>query len=511
MNLWPASLASPLWLLITPLLWLLLWLLYKTATRSSYWQQVLPAAFQPWLLQNGHAQRARLPWLLAALAALLAGLTLAAPQTASPPDTRAALSPLPLVVVMELTPDMLARDLLPDRLHQMRDKALDILHTRNGGLAALVVYAGSAHSLMPLASDPELAGGLLQALHPSLMPRAGRNAATGVARALQLLDNGANGQGQIILLTHALSPDEQQQIIRLLDSRKVRFGILGVGSLQGAPIPAARARDGTPDPRLSRLQEQSLQQFARRHGFDYARLHTDNSDLLQTGLLVRDDSGRLQAPMASQQLDRGYWLLLPLLLVLAPLARRGWLFMPLLALLPALYAEPACADSQSRRLAEQDPARALQELKDPVWLGIAAYHAGNYALAADYFSGLDSAIARYNLGNSLMQMALYSKAAHAYEQALQLQPGLQPAIDNLALAYRLADSARQDATDGQIPGHPGDTPDGQQATETKTATLSPPVPDFQQGTLDTWLQQIPDSPAILLKHRFRQELQSSAP
>ncbi|MBS7325334.1 MAG: tetratricopeptide repeat protein [Thiopseudomonas sp.] len=511
MNLGPIQLTSPYWLLVTPLLWLLLWRLHKTVAHNSYWQQVLPAAFQPWLLQTGHSRWAQLPWLLAALASLLAGIALSSPHTSHPADTPSTLQPQPLVVVMELTPDMLARDLLPDRLHQMRDKALSILQTRTGGLTALVVYAGSAHSLMPLASDPALASELLQALHPSLMPKAGRNAAAGVARALQLLDSGANGQGQIILLTHALSADEQQPLVQLLGKRRVQLAILGVGSPQGAPIPAAQRQDGNTDPRLSRLHEQSLQQFARRHGFDYARLHTDHSDLLQTGLLVRDDSGRLQAPRTPQPVDRGYWVLLPLLLLLAPLARRGWLFVPLLALLPALYADPSLADSPTRRLVEQDPIRALQTLEDPMWLGIAAYHAGDYPLAVEYFSTLNSAMGYYNLGNSLMQLARYDTAAQAYERALQLQPDLQPAIDNRALAYQLADSARQETNGTGLPTPHGDTPAGQPVPDAKTATLNPPLPDFQQGALDTWLQQIPDSPALLLKHRFRQELQASEP
>ena len=271
-------LGRPAALLLAPLAWLLLWQLYRLQRDGSYWQQKLPASFIPWLLQHPARRQQKMPWLLLAAAAPLAALALAAPQLPSGKQA-APGNPEPLVVVMELTPDMLASDLPPSRLHQLRDKASSLLRAQLPGQTAMVVYAGSAHTLLPLSADPDMADNLLQALHPSLLPKAGRDAAAAIAKALQLLQQGADGHGRIVLLTRQLDPQEQAGILRQLrQHRQVRLGIIGVGTNQGAPVPAAGNGQLDPEQPLSRLHEKPLQQLARQTGISYARLSLDNTE-----------------------------------------------------------------------------------------------------------------------------------------------------------------------------------------------------------------------------------------
>lgn len=515
MNSLIAFFNHPAALLLAPLAWLLLWRLYLLQRDGSYWQQKLPPAFLPWLLQQPAQRQHKAPWRLLASAATLAALALAAPQL---PGSKHASpdSPDPLVIVIELTPDMLASDLPPSRLHQLRDKAASMLRAQIPGQTAMVVYAGSAHTLLPLSADPEMADNLLQALHPSLLPRTGRDAAAAVAKALQLLQQGANGHGRIALLTRQLDRQERTVITRLLRQHpQVRLGIIGVGTLQGAPVPVAGNGQLDPGQPLSRLHEASLQKLARQSRTGYTRLQYDNADLLQSGLFVRNTAGNLQAASSHRKSDQGYWLLLPLLLLLAPLARKGWLFalLPLLMLLPpATPLQAAETTSSILEKIEREPAAALQQLQDPLWLGIAAYHAGNYQLAHDYFSGLDGSIAHYNRGNSLMQLGRYPAAAAAYRQALQHEPELQQALDNLALARQLQEQA--EATAAANTGTTGtslQSSANRQETNGKAATLQAPDPVHPHGSLDTWLQQIPDNPAVLLRRKFRQELSQPAP
>lgn len=508
---------QPLFLLLVPLSWLLLVLAYRNLHLHRYWERRLPAAFQQWLVQPAVDNGLPWPWLLAGLACLLGALALAAPAWPTDGSNRQAALPEPVVLVMELTPDMLASDLPPSRLHQVRNKALDILQWQQPGLTGMVVYAGSAHTLMPLGNDPATARNLLQALHPSIMPRNGRDAAAGIRRALELLQRGANGEGRIVLLARELSQAEQQALLPLLRESGVQLDILGVGSLQGAPIPDPEHGHFDTGQPLSRLQEDSLQRFADRIHGRYARMDSHGGDLLHTGFLERDSSGTLQRQLAIHTEDRGYWLLLPLLFSLALLARRGWLLSlaGLMLLLPPVPVAGAGLDSREPVALErilQDPQAALQQLHDPLWLGIAAYHAGNHALAADYFSRSPGALASYNLGNSLMQLGRYREAAAAYRHALELQPELNQARDNLELAERLLQQEQPPETDGLQANQlqSADTPSTTDGSE-KTATLQSLDQDFQQGTLESWLQQIPDHPGALLKHRFQRELQQESP
>lgn len=56
--------------------------------------------------------------------------------------------------------------------------------------------------------------------------------------------------------------------------------------------------------------------------------------------------------------------------------------------------------------------------------GAAAYEAGDYAQAAQWFSSSDSTAALYNLGNALAKNGQFDDAISAYQQALTKQPDL---------------------------------------------------------------------------------------
>src|SRR5690606_33936163 len=123
-----------------------------------------------------------------------------------------------------LTPRMLAADLPPSRLEQARRALADLLEARRGEQTGIVVYAGSAHVLVPLSDDRATALNLLDAVRPSIMPEPGQRADLGVTRALALLEQAGRDDGRLLLLTSGLSREEQTAIDDLLP-RGVRRGL----------------------------------------------------------------------------------------------------------------------------------------------------------------------------------------------------------------------------------------------------------------------------------------------
>ncbi|MNP97185.1 Tetratricopeptide repeat protein [compost metagenome] len=451
-------LARPAWLLLLPLGGWLLWRLWHRERRLGRWQALLPAAFQPWLLQGGRHRQSRLAWLLLGLAWLLALLALIGPgwQRLQQP---AQLRSDPLVAIIELTPQMLAADLAPNRLEHARRKLLDLLAARGEAQTAIVVYAGSAHVLVPLSDDLATAQNLLGALTPSLMPAPGQRADLAVQRALALLDQGANGQGRLLLLSGALDAAEQSGIRAALTGRDNPLLLLGVGTPAGAPVPLEDGgflRDAAGSIVLPRLHGEQLAAFAASLGGSYSALRLDDGDLADLGLLASRGARREAAP-AMQPLagwaDQGHWLLLPLLLLAACAGRRGWLF-ALAALLitppPAMALDFADLwwrdDQQGRRLLEAGrPAEAAQRFSDPQWRGLAHYQAGDYAAAAEAFAQGTDATAHYNRGNALARGGELEGALDAYEQALREDPQLEVARHNRELVAQLLLSQAQAA------------------------------------------------------------------
>lgn len=453
--LWPHWL-RPWWLLLLPLLGWLLWQLWHRQRRSGRWQALLPAAFQAVLLSGGRARNNKLPWIALGLAWLLALLALLGPswQRLEQPSQKRAD---PLVVLLELTPAMLATDAAPNRLEQAKRKLLDLLQARSDAQTAIIVYAGSAHTLVPLSNDLAAARNLLEAVKPSIMPEPGRRADLAVTRALALLDQGAQGRGRLLLIGSELSEEERGGIRQALGNRGERLAILGIGSAQGAPIrgeDGSFLKDAAGAILVPRLDGAGLRRFAEELGGLYRKARLDDADLQGLDLLGGPQALREGAEPTRLQAwaDQGHWLLLPLLLIAACAGRRGWLFC--LPLLLSLVPLPSYAlgwddlwlrpDQQGQRLLQADkPREAAARFQDPQWQGEALYRAGDYAGAAERFARADSAIAHYNRGNALAKGNELEAALDAYDQALERDPGLAPAQQNRALVEQLLRQQKQ--------------------------------------------------------------------
>jgi hypothetical protein len=76
-----------------------------------------------------------------------------------------------LVVALDLSRSMDAIDLSPSRLERAKQKVRDLLGRRQGARTALVVYAGTAHTVLPLTEDTEILEVYLEALATNLMPK----------------------------------------------------------------------------------------------------------------------------------------------------------------------------------------------------------------------------------------------------------------------------------------------------------------------------------------------------
>lgn len=567
-DLWPYWF-RPLWLLVVPLLGWLLWQLWHRQKRVGRWQMILPPAFHAALLSGGNGRNSKLPWVALGIAWLITVLALLGPSwqrveqnSQKPAD--------PLVVILELTPEMLATDVTPNRLEQARRKLLDLLQNRSDAQTAIVVYAGSAHTLVPLSDDLATSRNLLDALKPSLMPQSGHRADLAVTKALGLLHQGALGDGRILLIGSSLNELEREGIQQALDGKSTQFLMLGVGTAEGSPITqedGSFLKDDQGAILVPHLDEPSLKAFINGLGGRYRHARLEDADLRGLGLLsgprsLRDDGQTLRLDTWA---DQGYWLLLPLLLLAACAGRRGWLFcLPLLFALPQpsyafefkdLWLRP---DQQGLHLLKQKrPAEAARHFDDHQWQGVALYEAGDYSGAAQRFAEGNDAHAHYNRGNALAKSGELDAALDAYEQALELQPDLRPALTNKAVVENLlkqknapkpAEPEKPD--EDKAPG-PQETPPGAAtqpadsgeakpdtqaaAPDTQDSETTPPRPGSnevpgselgdeqsttpplrpaddaidgeQRQALEQWLRKIPDDPGELLRRKFWYEQQ----
>ena len=566
--LWPYWF-RPWWLLLLPLLGWLLWQLWHRQKRAGRWQMILPPAFHAALLSGGNGRESKLPWVALGVGWVLTVLALLGPSWER--VEQASQKPAdPLVVILELTPEMLATDVAPNRLEHARRKVFDLLQRRSDAQTAIIVYSGSAHTLVPLSDDLSTSRNLLDALKPSLMPAAGHRADLAVRKALALLNQAALGDGRILLIGSSLNELEREGIHLALKGKSTQFLMLGIGTREGSPITqedGSFLKDELGAILVSRLDEPGLKTFVDSVDGHYRHARLEDTDLRALGLFdgprhLRNDG---QTVRLDTWADQGYWLLLPLLLLAACAGRRGWLFcLPLLFLMPQpsyafdfedLWLRP---DQRGLQLLRQkQPAAAAQHFEDAQWQGVALYEAGDYSGAAQRFAEGKDAYAHYNRGNALAKSGELDAALDAYEQALERQPDLRPALTNKALVENLLkqktpsppvepDEALPDENPSEQEPPPGAATQpssegetavdaGEPPLDTEQPTTAPPKPGSnevpgselgdeqhtrpplrpatesidgeQQQALEQWLRKIPDDPGELLRRKFWYEQQ----
>jgi Ca-activated chloride channel family protein len=555
----------PLWLALLLLLPLLYLARHRLEQRDIGWEKHIPARLLRPLIpkhKGPSARSSRSPLLPLGAAMTVLAIALAGPSWREAP-TPLKQSQDSLVMVLDLSISMLATDVEPDRITQARRKLRDILAERQGALNALVVYAGDAHVVTPLTEDTRTIEALLDVLEPIIMPAQGNRADLAIEQAIGLLDQGAPGRGQILLLTDQVSENYRNRITERLNQTNYSLSTLVVGTEEGGPMPLAKRgfiRDGGKIV-IAKADPGNLNSLADRNGGSSHALTLGNADI--RALELQPDAGgewsdTKEGLKANRWQDDGYWLLwlaLPLLLLGW---RRGAFAVVALALLPMTLApRHAMAvewtglwqreDQRAPQLIEQDPKAAAQQLQQPGWKGSALYRIGQYDAAAEAFSSQPGATGHYNRGNALARAGQLEQAIDAYDQALQENPDMDAARFNKQLVEQLQEQEeqqqqqqqqqqqesdqgsneqhqQQDSQQQSPPENPNDegqpdqdaqqeTSEGQEPESQDKGEPSQPEPQsppsgqsLDQGQ-EQWLRRIPDNPGGLLQRKFLQQHQ----
>ncbi len=507
----------PEWLLAIPVVAIILILFYRRSRQSIGWEKVCDPALLNFQLTRtretvGSASRL-LTWLVPIMF-LITILALAGPswQKKEQPIFQKDSA---LVIVLDLSLSMNARDVKPSRLERAKLKIIDILKQKKEGQTALVAYAGDAHTVSPLTIDNKTIISLLPALDSSIMPLSGSHAADAIKTAKELLVNAGYSRGDILLFTDGIDASEQQkvkQLVKQLNQQGYHTSIIGIGTQAGSPIPipgqGGFIKDRSGQVILSKLEEQPLKAITKSGGGFYHRLSLDDSDfkeILQQKFIDKDKV-KQQDEELEQWIDAGAYVTLLVIPLALFMFRKGVLSLlvgSLLVsslLLPAFYSAPVMAEPLSESAAKtaepqqssksdfnwndlwltpdqqadksfkaQNYQQAAETFKDPLWKASAYYRAGKYEQALQQYSQFDSADALYNKGNALANLQKFPEAIKAYENALKQNPELEDARKNIEYLKKLLEQQKQqseqnsqDQQDQQEQNNPSQQKDSQQ-------------------------------------------------
>lgn len=187
-----------------------------------------------------------------------------------------------IVMALDISGSMLARDFKPDRLEAAKEVAQDFIDSRPNDRIGLVIFSGESFTQCPLTSDHAVIKNLFSGIHTGMVADGtaiGNGLATAVTRVKDskakskvviLLTDGVNNQGQVAPLTAA----------EIAQAFGVRVYTIGVGTIGKALSPIAMYPDGSYEYGYVdvNIDEASLTQIAEMTGGKYFRA-TDNDKL----------------------------------------------------------------------------------------------------------------------------------------------------------------------------------------------------------------------------------------
>jgi Ca-activated chloride channel family protein len=174
---------------------------------------------------------------LAALAALIVALARPVEVTHESETTTEGID---IVLAMDISGSMLARDFQPDRLTAAKQLAAEFTANRMGDRISVVAFAGEAFTQCPLTSDQASVATMLTRLRSGIIDD-GTAIGNGLATAVNRLRESSSKSKVVILLTDGVN--NRGQISPLMAAEiahdlGIKVYTIGVGSMDKAQMPA---------------------------------------------------------------------------------------------------------------------------------------------------------------------------------------------------------------------------------------------------------------------------------
>lgn len=142
-----------------------------------------------------------------------------------------------LVLVVDVSNSMLARDVVPDRLTQARLTLGSIVRQLRSEQVGVVVFAGNAQRYLPLTTDYATVEQACGGITPALLSRQGSSLAEALTLAALVFSPDAPGNRVVCILSDGESHARRdQQVADSLRRAGIHVFAIGVGTAQGGPV-----------------------------------------------------------------------------------------------------------------------------------------------------------------------------------------------------------------------------------------------------------------------------------
>ena len=269
-----------LWLEVIPLLLVLHYLYLELKERNPHMRV---STVTPWMKEGRGIMNVirHFPFLLRTVALVMIILAIARPRSSEQMD-RVDTEGIDIILAMDVSTSMLARDFTPDRISAAKDIAIEFISQRPYDRMGIVVFAGESYTQCPLTTDRATLINLMKEISTDLIEDGtaiGNGLATAVARmkdsdaksrVIILLTDGVNNRGEIT----------PQMAAEIAKTYGIRVYTIGVGANGMAPYPVMTPWGVDIQKVQVEIDEDLLSEIASSTGGRYFRA-TDNTKLME--------------------------------------------------------------------------------------------------------------------------------------------------------------------------------------------------------------------------------------
>ncbi len=192
-----------------------------------------------------------------------------------------------VMLVLDLSLSMSARDSLPSRIERAKLEAFDLISRMQNVRLGVVVYAAKPHLLTPFTYDKSVLRHYIKPLRTQLLPTEGSQIIDALSFAIKQFSDNRQLPRSIVLISDGEANQAAQQHTLQLESlseqlkeNKVQLYTLGVGTQQGAALLSNHTGwlENNNQAVISRLNRSSLIQLANIGNGVYSDVRDDDDD-----------------------------------------------------------------------------------------------------------------------------------------------------------------------------------------------------------------------------------------
>jgi len=133
-----------------------------------------------------------------------------------------------LMIVLDLSENMLSSDLAPNRITRAKFKIRDLIRAKENLQMGLVVFSSEAFIASPVSQDANTLNAIIEELHPTMMPVLGSEMSQGLQVGLDLLNHAGQKKNEILLITASQPTANTWKVAKSIAKSGNTLSVLGV-------------------------------------------------------------------------------------------------------------------------------------------------------------------------------------------------------------------------------------------------------------------------------------------